>query len=86
MKRDLLLRLLPKSFGFRNDLQKGFFPHALNTLSNIDYVNECLPAINEFGSEEMFLEERERVLKWYDTENEKLKNSGERYELRKEMK
>ena len=52
------------------------FPQKLNTLSNIDYVNECLPANNEFGFEEMCLEERECFLKWYDTENERLKNSG----------
>ena len=58
----------------------------MNTLSNIDYVNECLPAINAFGFEEICLEEREHFLKWYDTENERLKNSGEHYKLRKEMK
>ena len=33
---NLLLWLLPKSFGSHNELQKGFFPHFLNMKSNIN--------------------------------------------------
>ena len=42
---NLPLQLLPKSFGFHNELQKGFFPHVLNTKSNINYKSNELPPI-----------------------------------------
>ena len=54
---NLPLRLLPKSFGFHNDMQEGFFPHLLNTLNNKDYVSDSLPDIEEFAVNEMSEEE-----------------------------
>ena len=46
---NLPLRLLPKSFGFHNELEKGFFPHLLNTKSNMNYMSDGLPNKEEFG-------------------------------------
>ena len=81
---NLPLCLLPKSFGFHNELQKGFFPHLLNTKSNMSYVNDGLPNMEEFGVDEMGEGEMSRFLKWYERENQRL--VGEKYDLRKEMK
>ena len=83
---NLPLRLLPKSFGFHNDLQKGFFPHLLNTSNNMDYVSDSLPDIEEFGVNEMSEEEQCRFLEWYKNESDELVRSGRSYELRNEMK
>ena len=45
---NLPLRLLPKSFGFYNKLQKGFFPHSLNTKENVEYESPSLPDLKYF--------------------------------------
>ena len=50
---NLPLQLLPKSFGFNNELQKRFFPHLLNTLANINYTNCALPELKHFGIDQM---------------------------------
>ena len=55
---NLPLRLLPKSFGFHNELQKGFFPHLLNTSSNMHYLSDSLPDIGYFGIDRMNEEEK----------------------------
>ena len=47
---NLPLRAMPKSFGFHNDLQKGFFPHLLNTKCNMDYKCRGLPEKNTLAS------------------------------------
>ena len=65
---NLPLRLLPKSFDFSNDLQKGFFPHNLNTSENINYVSNTLPSVDDFGIKDMDVEERNRFLSWYNEE------------------
>ena len=83
---NLPLRLLPKSFGFHNELQKGFFPHLLNALSNMHYVSDSLPDVGYFGIDQMNEEEKTRFLKWQECESERLRSSGEKYDLRCEMK
>ena len=50
------------------------------------YVNGGLPNIEEFGVEEMCEEEMTRFLRWYENENKRLVDNGEKYDLRKEMK
>ena len=40
---NLPLHSLPKSFGFQNTLQKGFFPHLLNTKENFNFTCVGLP-------------------------------------------
>ena len=40
---NLPLRLLPKSFNFQNELQKGFFPHYLNTKDNLHFKSSTMP-------------------------------------------
>ena len=82
---NLPLRALPKSFNFHNELQKGFFPHNLNTKKNMSYCSNDLPSIEHFGVDEMGKEERERFLKWYEEESVRMKEQGLSYDLRKEM-
>ena len=65
---NLPLHLLPKFFGFSNNLQKGFFPHNLNTSENLNYVNNTLPSVDDFGIKDMDAEERNRFLFWYNEE------------------
>ena len=65
---NLPLRLLPKSFGFSNNLQKGFFPHNLNTIENVNYVSNTLPSVDDFGIKDMDVEEQNRFLPWYNEE------------------
>ena len=77
---------MPKSFGFNNELQKGFFPHSLNTLSNINYTDHTLPELKYFGVDQMNEEEKKGLIQWYDRENQKLSMSGRVYNLRDEMK
>ena len=82
---NLPLRALPKSFDFHNELQKGLFPHYLNSKENIDYRNQVLPDKKCFGVDEMGKDERDRFLKWYESETVRIKESGLVYNLRKEM-
>ena len=77
---------MPKSFGINNELQKGFFPHLLNTLSNINYTDHTLPELKYFGVDQMNEEEKKRLIQWYDGENKKLSMSGRVYNLRDEIK
>ena len=55
---NLPLRLLPKSFGFNNELQKGVFPHLLNTLANINYTSCAPPELKYFGVDQMNEDEK----------------------------
>ena len=71
---NLPLRLLPKSFGFHNELQKGFFPHDLNTKENLSYASDHLPDVVYFGINDMTCEESNRFLSWYDEEKVKYDN------------
>ena len=83
---NLPLRLFPKSFGFHNELQKGFFPQLLNTRVNMNYSSNCLPDMPYFEIEQMNKEEKNRFLDWYEIENDRLKNSNEIYDLHEKMK
>ena len=83
---NLPLRLLPKSFGFNNELQKVIFPHLLSTLANINYTSCALSELKYFGVDQMNEDEKQRLLQWYENENHKLALSGELYDLHNEMK
>ena len=47
----------------------------------MNYVSDGLPNIEEFGVEEMCEEEMSRFLKWYENENMRLMDNGEKYDL-----
>ena len=82
---NLPLRSMPKSFGFHNELQKGFFPHDLNTKDNMDY--KCLGLLDRkyFGTNEMTIETLKRFEEWYVDEDRRLRNNDIQYVLREEM-
>ena len=82
---NLPLQLLPKSFGFQNELQKGFFLHHLNTQANMNYRSDNLPEVDYFGVKEMSEDERSRFNSLYGTESERLRNEIKQYDLREEM-
>ena len=82
---NLPLRSMPKSFGFYNELQKGFFPHLLNTKRNLDFKSQELPAKEYFGIEEMDIDTLKRFDLWYEGENRRLVETGKWYVLREEM-
>ena len=50
----------------------------------MNYVDDGLPNVEEFGVDEMGKEEMSRFLKWYEKENQRL--IGEKNDLRNEMK
>ena len=72
---NLPLRSMPKSFGFHNELQKGFFPHDLNTKGNMDYKCLGLPDRKYFGTNEMTIETLKRFEEWYVNEDCRLRNN-----------
>ena len=83
---NLPLCLLPKSFGFHNELQKRFFPHDLNTKENLQYVSDSLPDAIYFGINDMTSDERIRFLSWYDSEKLKYEtNDSLSYNLHERM-
>ena len=83
---NLPIRLLPKSFDFHNELQKGFFPHYLNTRDNLNFTSDHLPDMKYFGVEEMGEDERKRFTNWYQLESCKFLNDSKLiYDLRSEM-
>lgn len=46
---------------------KGYYPHYFNIAENLDYVG-VLPDIEYFDADNMKNAEREKFLKWYNTE------------------
>ena len=83
---NLPLHLLPKSFDFHNELQKGFFPHYLNTRDNLNFTSNHLPDMKYFGVEEMSEYERKRFTNWYQSESLKYLNDPKMiYDLQGEM-
>ena len=76
---------MPKSFGFHNELQKGFFPHDLNMKDNMDYKCLGLPDRKYFGTNEMMIETLKRFEEWYVDEDRRLRNNDIQYVLREEM-
>ena len=83
---NLPLRLLPKSFNFQNELQKGFFPHYLNTKDNLHFKSSTMPIKEHFGVYEIGEEERIRFMCWYDSECARFQNDPNLiYDLREEM-
>ena len=83
---NLPLRLSPKSFDFHNELQKGFFPHYLNTRDNLNFMSDHLPDMKYFGVEEMGEDERNCFVNWYQLESCKFLNDFKLiYDLRSEM-
>ena len=83
---NLPLRLLPKSFNFHNELQKGFFPHYLNAKENLYFQSKGLHDVKYFGVSEMGEEEKTRFMSWYQMESVKfLQDPNLTYDLRGEM-
>ena len=82
---NLPLRAMPKLFGFHNELQKGLFPHHLNTKDNLDYECVGLPDRKYFGTNEMTMETLERFEAWYVKEDRRLRDNNTHYVLREEM-
>ena len=82
---NLLLRSLPKSFGFQNTLQKGFFPHLLTTKENFNFTCVGLPDLDCFCPDEMDEEEFSHFETWYRIENTRLLSAhlenGDLYDL-----
>ncbi|XP_020298726.1 uncharacterized protein LOC109862963 [Pseudomyrmex gracilis] len=58
------LSALPKAFGLRGGVKKGYFPHLFNTLANQSYVGP-LPAVEYYSPDSMSSEERECFLSWH---------------------
>ena len=81
---------LPKSFGFQNTFQKGFFPHVLNTKENFNFTCVGLPTRDAFCPNEVGEEVLSRFEEWYQVENERLTSAyfetGKVYDLQHEMK
>ena len=83
---NLPLREMPRSFGFFNELQKGFFPHNLNTKSNMDLrLYRRLPEESHFEVERMDEETKKRFKKWYSEESRAVREGDRHYDLREEM-
>ena len=58
----------------------------MNTSENVNYVNNTLPSVDDFGIKDMDVEERNRFLSWYNEERLKYdSDNGMLYDLRREM-
>ncbi len=62
----LPLASLPKSFGFENLVEKGYFPHYFNTTDNQDYVG-IIPQKKDFGYEDFMPAAKAKFDEWYDS-------------------
>ena len=83
---NLPLREMPRSFGFFNELQKGFFPHNLNTKSNMNLrLYRRLPEESDFEVGKMNKETKDRFNKWYAEESRTVAECDRYYDLREEM-
>ncbi|XP_020297690.1 LOW QUALITY PROTEIN: uncharacterized protein LOC109862147 [Pseudomyrmex gracilis] len=58
------LSALPKAFGLRGGVEKGYFPHLFNTLANQSYIGP-LPAVEYYSPDSMSSKERKRFLSWH---------------------
>ena len=82
---NLPLHLLPKLFGFHNDLQKGFFSHLLNTKENMNYESAELPDIKFFDVDGMNEEDRSCCKRWHREGSSRMKSQDGLYNLCSEM-
>ena len=58
----------------------------MNTIENVNYVSNTLPSVDDFGTKDMDVEERNRFLSWYNEERLKYdSDNGMLYDLRCEM-
>lgn len=57
---------LPKSFGFEDEVIKGYFPHLFNTPENQNYVGP-IPEIKYYSPDTMFTKEYTKFQHWYQT-------------------
>ena len=80
----MALSKIPKSFDLEA-LQKGYFPHLLNTLENMEkgYVCDKVPPVEYFDPDSMTEPAKEEFMKWYRKEESRL--DGKKYDLREEM-
>ncbi|XP_044591938.1 uncharacterized protein LOC123270042 [Cotesia glomerata] len=81
------LSALPKSFGFEDKLQKGYFPHFFNTSENQDYIG-VMPDKKFYGFNTMSEKttppkksEKEEFLAWY----EKRVNTNNNFNFKEEI-
>ena len=74
------LSALPKSFGFENVVEKGFFPHMFNKPENWRY-NDTIPALEYFGLEFMKDSTAKECEEWHKNfvGNYKFKDEIEKY-------
>ena len=83
---NLPLREMPRSFGFLNELQKGFFPHNLNTKDNLNLrLHRHLPERDDFEVDKMNGETKKRFEEWYVSESREIEDGDGYYDLREEM-
>lgn len=59
------LSSLPAAFDLPSDFKKGYFPHLFNKIVNKDYIG-TLPAIEYYSPDSMHVDERQKLLEWYD--------------------
>ena len=78
------LSSLPKSFGFDDIIEKGFFPHKMNTPYNMGY-EDVVPPIEAFGSEHMKESTLEELKKWRIEYQNYLTSNGLKYKLCEEL-
>lgn len=67
------LASLPKSFGFENVVEKGFFPYFFNEQKNFKH-NGAIPNIEYFGVKFMKPEKAKKCRDWYKKEKTKHTN------------
>lgn len=60
------LSLLPSTFGIV-ELSKGFFPHLLSSLENLDKTFDCYPDLAYYDTDNMKQDEKEFFLQWYNS-------------------
>ena len=84
---NLPLCLLPKSFNFQNELQKGFFSTLLKHQGQfLHFKSSTMPIKEHFGVDEIGEEERIRFMCWYDSECAQFQNDPDLiYDLHEEM-
>jgi hypothetical protein len=75
------LSSLPKSFGFNEIVEKGFFPHHFNKESNYEYSGS-IPPISEFNIDFMSSSTADECRRWH----KQLEDSNYEYNFENELK
>jgi len=75
------LRNLPKVFGLKKDLTKGYFPHLFTSFENLNYVGD-MPDKEYYGVSDMKPEDATVFMDWYNLE----KSKNNVFDFKKELK